>query len=324
VVSGGSVSVSAPVGDDLYAAGGRVLVEATIAGNARLAGGEVEVARGARISGKTTIAGRTVRMAGRAGQQLSVAAYSAAIDGEVGGNVTVAARQLTIGPEARIAGKLTYRGPGAPVVASGAVISGGVNQVDSSLDEGLMPMSRAGGWAVAIAFTLGLFFLGLLGLVLAPFATQKVGLLVRSRQFACLGMGLVMVLGVPVAIAVLAMTVIGIPIALVLLLAWPLMLVFGYLAGVTSITDAIAGASRKKLPGNGLRVFVLALGLAGMLAFCTVPVIGWVLGAVLTLAGVGAMTLAALHERFPSRLEDVDVELRSDEVVFRREPTLRF
>lgn len=54
-----------------------------------------------------------------------------------------------------------------------------------------------------------------------------------------------------------------------------------------------------------------------MLAFCSVPVIGWVLGAVLTIAGVGAMTLQVGGRADVLRPQE-------DEVGFRREPTFRF
>lgn len=323
VLTGGSVVVSAPVGGDLYATGGRLLIEANVAGNARIAGHEVEVTRPSRIHGKATIAARSVKVSGRVGPQLSIAAYSVMIDGEVTGNVSVAARELVVGPSARISGKLTWRGPGEPRVESGAVISGGVSHVDSALDDAMAPSSRMAVWALAIAFTFGLLLLGIAAIVSAPLLTSRVARLVRTRQFACLGLGLATILLVPFAIMVLALTVVGIPIAFVLALFFPLVLVFGYLTGVLSITDAIAGSSRAKLPGNGVRALVLALGLAGMLAFCTVPIIGWAMGALLTVAGVGAIVLNVLAERFPARVSNVELRTE-DEVVFRREPTLRF
>lgn len=318
VLSGGTVAISAPVGDDLYASGGSVLLESAVNGNARLAGADVEIAKSANVAGKVTIAGRTVRVLGKVGHQLAVFGDKVTIDGHVAGNVTVASRTLEIGPNARISGKLTYRGPAEPVINTGAVISGGMNHPDADFDGDFQPLSRVAGWTLAIAFTLGLFFLGLIGILFGPVTTSKIGQLVRSRQFACLGIGLVMILCVPLAALVLAMTVVGIPLAFVLSMLWPVMLIFGYLAGVMSVTDAIAGARPKKLPGNGLRTFLLALGLAGMLAFCSVPVIGWVLGAVLTVAGVGAMTLHAFGGR------DYVLRSQEDEVVFRREPTFRF
>jgi hypothetical protein len=47
-------------------------------------------------------------------------------------------------------------------------------------------------------------------------------------------------------------------------------------------------------------------------------------GALLTVAGVGAITLNVLGERFPARIDNVELRTTDDEVVFRREPTLRF
>lgn len=318
VLSGGSVSISAPVGDDLYATGGSVLLESTVNGNARLAGGDVRIAKTAIVIGKATVAGRSVEILGQVGQQLAVFGDKVLIDGQVAGNVTVASRSLEVGPNARITGKLTYRGPAEAVVNPGAVIGGGINHADSELHGDFQLMSSFAGWAIAIAFTLGLFFLGMIGILFGPVATSRMGQLVRSRQFACLGIGLSMILGVPLAVLVLMLTVVGIPLAFILGMLWPVMLVFGYLMGVMSVTDAIVGARPKKLPGNGLRIFLLALGLAGMLAFCSVPVIGWVLGAVLTIAGVGAMTIHAFGGRA------YVLRPQEDEVGFRREPTFRF
>jgi len=318
VLSGGSVSISAPVGDDLYASGASVSLESTVTGNARLAGNDVEIGRTSHVIGNATVAGRSVRVLGKVGQQLAVFGDKVYIDGTVGGNITVASRSLEVGPNARITGKLTYRGPSEVVVNPAAVISGGMNHPDFDLDTNFMPFPRVAGWIVAIAFTFGLLFLGMIGIIFAPVATSKVSMLVRSRQFASFGIGLAMILCVPLLAALLMITVVGIPLAFVLMMLWPVMLIFGYLSGVMSVTDAIAGTSPRKLSGNGLRVFLLALGLAGMLAFCWVPVIGWVLGALLTIAGVGAMTLQVFGGRA------YVLRPTQDEVVFRREPTFRF
>ena len=239
-------------------------------------------------------------------------------NGVIGGNITVASRSLEVGPNARITGKLTYRGPSEPLVNPAAVLSGGMNHPESEFDGNFQPLSPVAIWTIAIAFTFGLLFLGMLVIIFAPLVTSKVSMLGRSRQFASIGIGLAMILGLPLLAGLLVLTVVGIPLAFVLIMLWPVMLIFGYLAGVMSVTDTLAGASPKKLPSNGLRVFLLALGLAGMLAFCWVPVIGWVLGTLLTIAGTGAMTLHAFGGRA------YVVRTRQDEVVFRREPTFRF
>lgn len=319
VISGATVAISAPISDDLYATGGSVLLESAVDGNARLAGADVEIAKNGSVAGKATIAARSVHVLGKVGRQLVAFGDTVRIDGQVAGNVNVVARRLEIGPNARINGKLTHRGPADPVIDAGAVIGGGTNHLDFDFGGGFAPFSRLATWTLAIAFTLGLFILGWIAIVMAPLATARGGMMVRQRQFASLGFGLLATLLMPLLIVVLAMTVVGIPVAFVLALGWPLLLIFGYLTGVMSVTDAIAGATPRKLPGNGLRIFVLFLGLVAMLAFCAVPIIGWLLGMLLTLAGVGSLVLHAAGSR-----ADTTRPRAEEEIVFRREPTFRF
>lgn len=319
VVSGASVTISAPVGDDLYASGGSVLLESAVAGNARLAGGDVEIAKAAHVAGKASLAGRSVRVVGSVDNQLVAFGDTVRIDGHLAGNANVVARRLEIGPNARIDGKVTYRGPDEPFVEAGAVIGGGMNRLDFDFDGEVAPFSRFAAWMLAIAFTFGLFALGWLMILAAPLATARISMLVRGRQFASLGVGLLVILFLPFVAALLAITVIGIPLALVLALGWPLLLIFGYLTGVMSVTDAFAGASPRKLPGTGVRVILLFLGLIGMLAFCAVPIIGWLLGMLLTVAGVGSLTLHAFGGR-----PDTSRPREDEEIIFRREPTFRF
>jgi cytoskeletal protein CcmA (bactofilin family) len=320
VLSGATVTVSAPVGDDLYATGGSVLLASAVNGNARFAGADVEVSRAGSVAGKATIAARHALVTGRVGRQLVIFADTARIDGHVAGNASVVARRLELGPDARIDGKLTYRGPHEAVVEAGAIVAGGTNHIDFDIGGGFSPFSTAAAWIVAIACTFGLFLLGWASIVAAPLVTARVSMLARARQFASLGIGLLVILLLPLVAAVLAMTVIGIPIAIVMFLAWPMLLVFGYLTGVMSVTDAICGATPRRLPGSGLRVFVLFLGLVGMLAFCAVPIIGWVLGMLLTVAGTGSLALYA----FGGRADASRPRQEEEEILFRREPTFRF
>jgi cytoskeletal protein CcmA (bactofilin family) len=323
VVSGGSVSVSAPVGDDLYATGGRVTLESPVSGNARLAGNRVEIAKSGRVAGKATLAGRVVNLYGQVGRQLTVFGDEVLIDGDVAGNVTVAARHLVLGPNARISGKLTHRGPTPAEVDPAAVIGGGTKNIDYVANGGWQastPMS----WILGGAFTFGLFLLGLCAVLFAPLPTAKVGLLVRGRVLGSIGTGLAVIFGSPVLAFVLALTVVGLPLAFVMLLSWPLVLVFGYLMGVLALTDALAGSSRKKLPGSGLRIFSLALGLAAMLLLCWVPLAAWIVGSLLTVVGVGAMTLNAFGVvTVPRQRRSAEPVVAEDPVMFRREPTFR-
>ena len=299
VLSGGSINVAERVGGDLYAGGGSISVGAVASHKARLAGGRVQLTRAGGIDAKATLTGGAIEIDGAVGGQLTAFGGTVRIDGNVGGDVTVAARSLVLGPAARIDGRLTYRGPSPAEVHPQAVIGGGMNYLVLRFeDERLKPLAKAVAWGGAAAFTAGLFLIGLLAIVMLPQTTASSAGVLRSRPFSSLGLGFALVVCVPVA-AILAMaTLIGIPLGILLLFAYPVLLMLGYLLGVMSVSDALANLfARGKLPGRLPRILLLAALLIGLLLLARVPVAGWIVGPLLMLAGVGGLILAVFGRR---------------------------
>jgi cytoskeletal protein CcmA (bactofilin family) len=323
LLAGAGVTISERVGGDLYATGGSVKIDALVAGNARLAGGHVEITKVGQVSGKTTLVGGRVTVLGKAGRQLVVFAEHVLLDGEVAGNVTIASRTLSIGPNARVSGKLTYRGSVPAQIDPTAVLTGGINYLSFDFeDETYQPVARVIAWIGVIAFTVGLFLIGMLAIVMAPDATARMSRLGRARPISSLALGLVTIICVPIAVILLMLTIVGIPFAFMLLLAWPMILIFGYLAGVMAVSDAVAGPSAE---AKGRRIFLLAMGLGVMLLFARVPFAGWCIGMLLLVMGVGAMALAAMGANVPVRVkkEKRVVVKGQAEPVLREEPTFR-
>jgi len=318
LLAGGRIAVSDRVGGSLYATGAGVSVDGQVAGNARLAGSRVEIGRQGRVSGRTTLVGARVLMLGASAGQLAVFGEHVTLDGAVAGDVTIAAHSLSVGPNARVAGKLTYRGALPAEVASGAMLSGGMHYLSFDFEnETYQPVAYAIAWMGAIAITLGLFLIGMLAIVVAPHATARVSALARARPIGSIALGLVIVSCVPFASLLLILTVIGIPFALMLVLVWPMILMFGYLAGVMALSDAIASSNAR-----ARRIFLLALGLGVMLLFVRVPFAGWILATVLLLLGVGAIALGLIGASVPVK-RGPDRRKTAGEAGSRREPTLR-
>lgn len=321
LIAGGAVAISDRIGGNLYATGGSVMVGAPVAGNARIAGGRVEIAGSGQVAGRSTLVGGRVIVLGKAGRQLVVFAEHVTLDGEVAGNVTIASRTLLIGPNARVKGKVTYRGSVPAQVDPAAVVSGGVNYLTFDFeDESYQPVARVVAWIGVIAFTVGLFLIGMLAILLAPEATARVSRLARGRPISSLALGLVTIVCLPIAVVLLMLTVVGMPFAFMLLLTWPMILIFGYLAGVMAVSDAIAGPSAQ---ARGRRIFLLAMGLGVMLLFARVPMAGWCIGMLLLVMGVGAMALNALGASVPVRVRKEKGVLPDAEAIPRKEPTLR-
>lgn len=299
VLSGGSINVAERVAGDLYAGGGSVTVDSAVAHNARIVGARVHITRRARIDGKATLAGGAIDVEGVVGRQLSVFGESVNLDGEVRGDVTVAARTLNLGPAARIAGRLTFRGPTPANIDPQAKIGGGVQYLLFEFEhQKFEPAARAVAWIGAAAFSGGLFLVGLLGILLLPQITANTAGTVRGRPFSSLGLGFALVVCVPVAAIIVMATLIGIPLGFALLFTYPVLLMLGYLTGVMSVSDSIAGLiSRAKTAGRGIRIVLLAVALAGMLLLANVPIAGWIVGPLLMCAGVGGLVLGVFGRR---------------------------
>lgn len=236
-VAGGRVAVRAAIGEDLYAAGGRLEVDALVHGNARLAGGRVSIAPESRIDGRAAIAGGTVDLQGEFGRSLTVTGGDVTLGGEVAGDVAVYAESLTVLPGTRIAGRLSYRTAGDVVLPPDVQVMGGVAR-----ERAAAPADN-GGWSAPFAvgglWVGGLFALGLVvALSLGAFSLRASSALAQ-RPWMGLGVGFLVLAGVPAVTLVLFVTLIGIPVALVLLLVYLAMLIVGYVVGALFLGDRL-------------------------------------------------------------------------------------
>ncbi len=298
VLTGGTIEVHARVGSDLYAAGGDILVADAVGHNARLAGRRVDVEPSANIAGRMTIAGSRISVQGRVGGALTVFGDSVFIDGEVNGGAAVAARRLTVGPNARIDGRLTYRTAQPPQISPQAIITGGTRQTRLEFPgERFGPFAKAAIWAGMVMFTSGLFLMGMLIVVVAPRASASVSHQFRARPVASLLSGLALNIGIPLAATLAMITVIGIPLGLMLLFFWPVLIVLGYLFGAIVLGDSLAalfagaGAGARGA-GVGSRVLALAIVLLALMALSQLILIGAPAILLILLCGTGALMIA--------------------------------
>ncbi len=303
VLSGRRVNVSARVGADLYAAGGSLSVDAPILHNARLAGGRVHLTRRSEIAGRATVAGNRVLAEGAVAGQLTVFAESVTIDGRFGSGIAVAARSLTIGPNARIQGRLTYRTETPPMVDPSAEIVGGIKRSEVEIEQrALGRWGSVAAWIAAGVFTGGIFVLGVALILAAPRASAVAAERIRVQPLAALGLGLALVLLLPIVSLLFLATVIGIPFGLALLFLWPVAILLGYLDGVLFVGDSLAmlfARSQRSAPA-WLRTVCLAVALVGILVSIRWPLFGWSLVLLLTMAGVGALMLSRFGLRAAS------------------------
>jgi cytoskeletal protein CcmA (bactofilin family) len=298
VAAGGTVGVRGEVAEDLYAAGGDVRIEAIVLGNARIAGGTVYLERSASIAGNATLAGGSVEHRGRIGGNLQAFGGRVRLDGEVGGDVEVASDDIRIGPEARIAGRLTYQGPHPPEVADGAVVTGGIERRHRGW-RGVAPDSGIGRVVRGVFRTLwftGVMLIGALLVALFPRFTREAAATLREDTLASIGLGIALLFAVPIAAAILFITIIGIPLGFAVLLGYGLLLILGYLTAALAVGDLLLARARPAdAASTGWRILGLLLALVAIALLRLVPWLGNLAVFVLFFAGLGAFALRSLR-----------------------------
>ena len=291
-VSGGDVTVRGAVGRNLYAAGGDVRLEGSVDGDARVAGGNLSIEPEARIAGDAMLAGGSIAVDGSISGDLTAFGDRIELNGRIDGDVQLAGGRLRLGPDARVGGRVTYRSGDELIVEPGAQVAGGVRQ---SADERAWRRFAHGATIVGgVALSLGLLLLGALLILAMPRFTREAAESIRRLPWQTIGIGLAVLVGVPVMCAILVITLIGIPLAVLLAFFYGALLVLGYLIGAVFLGDFVLGRiDAAKLDSVWWRVLFLVLAIVAIAVVKIVPVVGPLACGLLFLAGLGAFSLRA-------------------------------
>lgn len=303
VVAGGTVTVSGDVRDDLIAAGGTVTIQGAVGETIRAAGGTITVAgsvgrdlilagnqlsqlASSEASGSAILTGRDIAVRGTTGGMLQAKGDTVLIDGRVGG-ANVVADDVTVTAGARIDGPLNYSSPQEADVRPGATITGPVTR-DS---EETTWTWQVPGWVGRIFLFLVGALAGVILALLMPRALVATGRELRRSPWLALAAGAGLLFGVPILAVVLMVTIIGIPLALSLLAFYALGLYFAWVLAAIAVGELIL----LRVPIRSLRVKLVCAALLGVFVLLLLQAIPWVGGLVAVLAlmaGFGAPAVA--------------------------------
>lgn len=301
-LAGGAVEARAPVGGSLHVAAGDAVVDDVVGGRLVVAGGQVAVGPEAVIGGTARLYGGRVTVAGRIDGDLHVSGRRVILNGQVRGDVSVRADTVELGPDARIGGMLRYSARNELRRDEGAVVGGIVRQRGRSTGDSKV-VSR--GFDVpsplrigALVSLLPLLACGAAFLFLVPRLGGQAADTLADGPLGALALGIVVALAVPVVAVLLCITVLGIPLGVLLLLAYPVLLLGGFLVAVLAIARRLAAALRKPQPAGFARSFgwfVLALVLVALVSL--LPAIGGLAMVLLVLGGTGAAVMELQRRR---------------------------
>mgnify|MGYP001470730530 CR=1 FL=1 len=297
---GGKLRLGADIGRNAYAAGGQVNLVGKVGGNARLAGGQVDLGPKSDVAGNVSVAGGQVRLGGSIKGHVQAAGGRLTIDGPVGGDVTATSGRIVLGPNARIAGKLRHRS-GEPIERDAAAeVAGGVEVLMPVLRRGDKagaapppPPSEERGWRGPVGtWTIGLMLLAAFLVALLPAVSQRVARSWRERFGWSLLAGFALLVCVPVATLLFAITIIGLPVALALVAAYFALMPVAYVATAIAAGDWALQrwqAAKSAMPWWRIGAACAAVLLLALLG--AVPWLGGLVALTALVAGLGAIVL---------------------------------
>ena len=304
------VAADAEVAGNLYAVGADVTVTAPVAGDATLAGYDVAV--DAAVTGDLRAAGRHVRVAAPVAGSALLAGDTVALDAAVTGDASIDADALDFGPGARVDGRLLLYGDAAAdlIVPDGVAAADRVERhpeeprpsFGSGPSSGPLPSGARGWLGIATGFVVGVLILAVLAFlaaIVAPAGMERLGDRIADRPFRTLGIGFLTLAALIGATVLAIMSIIGVLAAPAIMLATVLLCFVGYLVAVYLVGRAVLVWTGQLPPDTTPERALAALtGAAVVSVVALVPFLGWPLILLLTLAGLGALSVAWFRPEF--------------------------
>ncbi|WP_418280864.1 bactofilin family protein [Halorubrum sp. DTA98] len=301
--------------DGIDGVAGTIVVRGTVAGDLSGAAGSIRIAETGRVDGTVEGAAGTVIVdgtvegdvrvgagsfeltdTGHIGGSLVVGAGAVTIDGVVGGDVRAAGESVVLGPNADVGGEFRYdareltRSPDASV--AGGVVADSDLRGGTGLGFGtdVIPWWLGTVYALAANLVLGGFLIAVF-----PRFSRDVATRVRADPLVSGGVGFATLIGVPIALALVAVTIVGIPLALAGIVAYVAALWIASVYGKYAVGTWALG-----LAGWENRWVALVVGLVGFTLLGLVPFLGGVLEFLALLLGLGAFGIG-LYDRYRRR-----------------------
>jgi hypothetical protein len=289
--AGSSVSYSGHTGGDARVAGGSVSIDATIGGSLRACAANLTVGSLTEIAGSVGVVGANLSVAGHIAGDAKLAGAVVTFNGQADKSLTIVGDTVVVGPQARIGGDLTVYSRHAPEIADTAVIGGTVKRMEPPAELSAVP-DWAWSFGFAIAMVLGII---LAGIVLMLFGGRLfISALdhARLRPVSTIIIGIVTLILVPAVAALLSATVVGLPIGFALMLALPLLFVFGLPVAAAGIAAGIF----VRTPGpvgiaRGLLFVIVGAVILALIGL--IPWVGCIAVGVVTVLGAGALVRTA-------------------------------
>ena len=308
-LAGRRVTIGADIGGSLVAFGADVTVAAPVGDSVTAAGYDVGI--GARVGGNLRAAGRNLSVSAPVGGSALLTAGSLTLDASVAGDAAIDAAQVVFGPKAAVGGTLMLYGPHAETL----VVPGSVAPADrierhpdartphaGPVAVGAEGAGRTGWSAIAVGFAIGVAVLAVLAFLVAlvaPRRAEDVADQLAEAPVRTVWIGFLTLSVLLGACAIAIMTIVGVLAVPLILLVTAIACFLGYLFAVYVLGRAVWVRIDRLAPDTVWERAVAALIGAALVSLVgLVPFVGWPLLLLLTLAGLGALSIATFRPEF--------------------------
>jgi hypothetical protein len=271
-----ALALTAPAAVSAAAAGGKAGDDAVV-----VVSGDVSVERGETVDG-VFIASGDARIAGRVDGDVIVLSGDVLVSGSVDGDIFTADGTARLLPSAEVSGDVQY-GDERPRVALDARVHGDVTKQGWPDIGGLVPW--IGGFLVWLAVSVSLLVLGALLMLVAPRAADALEARSREKLGPTIAIGIAILIVLPLAALLAAVTLVGLP------LAFGIGLALLPLGAVAYLASAYALGRRVLQPPRD-RMLSLLAGLAILRLAAFVPFLGLLVGLAALVFGLGLIGAA--------------------------------
>lgn len=293
LVAGGTVRITGKVTNDLRAVAGQIIIDGIIGGNVTSGSGNIDISEDSSIGGYLLSGAGDIYLAGPIGASAYVGGGIVSILSDIPGDLYVSTENLRLGPDSSVGGNLTYWSDTDADIQKGATISGEItkNKVDTKdlkilrnterqVKQGLFGAKIAG----TIFGVLSALVIGFIFLKIYPRYSELVVKTITEKPWKSLGIGFASLFLFPIAFTFLLVTVIGIPLALILLAGY---LVYIYTSKILFMLWVGA-----KISPKASSLMKLFLGVVLFYLVSLLPLFGGILTFFAILFGFGALLIS--------------------------------
>ncbi len=286
------LSINGEVGDDVRIAGGEVQINGNIKGDLFVASETLDILEGAIIFEDSYLLVTDISINGNSNGDMKIFGNNVYFNGKIKGNVNfLNVNNIQFGPKAKIQGNLSYRSASKIDIPKG-VVQGKIHYKNSIIKDDQKKILSAIYQFPLFSFFSSLMF-GLFILWIFRYGVIQSVKTSYESPLKNIGIGILIIILVPIVALIFLFTSIGIPLAIILLCIWMILLYFGKIMAAMLIGFKIL-KNDKKSPF--VKSFV-AFGLGDLLYTLVgmLPRIGPLINLIIILMALGGIVTYKLY-----------------------------